>query len=251
MGWRNEKLISKDTWKPGLLGGFLFALEFFLVGEGLRYTTASHMVVFLYCAPIFVALTLHFKIESEQLKPLQWTGIIVAFSGIALTFLWRDSQSTELKAANMLWGDFLALLAAMSWAATTVLVRSSSLSIAPASQTLLYQLFVCFIFVLLAAIAMSQTDYKLTVAVVSNLAFQGIIVSFASLLLWFWLLRQYSASQLGVYTFMTPLFGILFGVWLLSEPIERSFMFGTVMVIIGIVLVSGHNNIKNKLKLIF
>ncbi|MDX2367445.1 MAG: DMT family transporter, partial [Colwellia sp.] len=190
MVWRNEKLISAEKWKPGLLAGLLFALEFFLVGEGLRYTTASHMVVFLYCAPIFVALTLHFKIESEQLKPLQWAGIIMAFSGIALTFLWRDSQSIELEAANLLWGYFLALLAAISWAATTVLVRSSSLSKAPASQTLLYQLFACFILVLLAAIAMGQTEYKLTVAVVSNLAFQGIIVSFVSLLLWFWLLRQ-------------------------------------------------------------
>lgn len=251
MTWRNEQLISKETWKPGLLAGLLFALEFFLVGEGLRHTTASHMVVFLYTAPIFVALTLHFKIESEKLKPLQWAGIIMAFSGITLTFLWRDNQSIELEAANILWGDFLALLAAISWAATTVLVRSSSLSKAPASQTLLYQLFACFIFVLLAGIAMGQTEYKLTIAVVSNLAFQGIIVSFASLLLWFWLLRQYSASQLGVYTFMTPLFGILFGVLILSEPIEESFIFGATFVMMGIILVNGHEKIKNKLRLCF
>lgn len=251
MMWRNEKLISRDTWKPGLLAGFLFALEFFLVGEGLRYTTASHMVVFLYSAPIFVALSLHFKIESEQLKPLQWIGIIVAFSGIALTFLWRDAQNVAPEATNMLWGDFLALLAAISWAATTVLVRSSSLSRAPASQTLLYQLIVCFILVLLAAIAMGQTEYTLTTAVVSNLVFQGVIVSFGSLLLWFWLLRQYSASQLGVFTLMTPLFGIVFGVWLLSEPLEDSFIFGAVMVMIGIILVNSHRRIENKFKLMF
>lgn len=251
MMWRNEKLISRDTWKPGLLAGFLFALEFFLVGEGLRYTTASHMVVFLYSAPIFVALSLHFKIESEQLKPLQWIGIIVAFSGIALTFLWRDAQNVAPEATNMLWGDFLALLAAISWAATTVLVRSSSLSRAPASQTLLYQLIVCFILVLLAAIAMGQTEYTLTTAVVSNLVFQGVIVSFGSLLLWFWLLRQYSASQLGVFTLMTPLFGIVFGVWLLSEPLEDSFIFGAVMVMIGIILMNSHRRIENKFKLMF
>lgn len=251
MVYRKEELISRDTWKAGLLAGMLFALEFFFVGEGLRNTTASHMVIFLYSAPIFVALSLHFKFTSEQLKPLQWVGIFTAFSGIALTFLWRDAQDISATASNMLWGDFLALLAAISWAATTVLVRSSSLARAPATQTLLYQLIVCFILVLCAAIVMGQTEYTLTTAVVSNLAFQGVVVSFVSLLLWFWLLRQYSASQLGVFTFMTPLFGIAFSVWLLDEPLESGFIFGAVLVMMGILMVNGHSGIQRKLKLAF
>ncbi|SFG59639.1 DMT family transporter [Neptunomonas qingdaonensis] len=248
---RKEKLISRSTYKAGLLAGTLFALEFYFVGEGLRNTSASHMVIFLYSAPIFVALCLHFKITSEQLNSIQWLGIITAFLGIALTFLWRDSQDTSSAATNMLWGDFLALLAAISWASTTVLVRSSSLANAPATQTLFYQLIMCFILVLFAAIAMEQTGYTRTTAVLSNLAFQGIVVSFGSLLLWFWLLRQYSASQLGVFTFMTPLFGIVFSVWLLDEPLEDSFIVGATMVMMGIVMVNGHSRIKRGLKLIF
>jgi drug/metabolite transporter (DMT)-like permease len=47
------------------------------------------------------------------------------------------------------------------------------------------------------------------------------------------------ASRLGVFSFLTPLFGILLGAWLLSEPIEASFLMGAVPVLIGIVLVSG------------
>ena len=125
MLWRKEKLINQSTLKPGLIAGLLFSLEFFFVGEGLRYTTASHMVVFLYTAPIFVAFSLHFTIKSEQLKPLQWAGILIAFVGIALTFLLRDTQDINTTESNMLWGDLLALFGAMSWAATTVLVRSS------------------------------------------------------------------------------------------------------------------------------
>ncbi|MFT5707806.1 MAG: drug/metabolite transporter (DMT)-like permease [Oceanospirillaceae bacterium] len=248
---RKDKLFSRDTWKPGLLAGILFALEFFFVGEGLRYTTASHMVVFLYSTPLFVALILHFKITSERLKPLQWMGIITAFLGIILVFLWRDTQEVTPTAPNMLWGDILALFAAISWALTTVLIRSSSLARAPASQTLIYQLIVCFIVVLFATIAMGQTEYTLTISVVSNLAFQGVAVSFASLLLWFWLLRQYSASQIGVLTFMTPLFGVLFSVWLLGEPLEEGFIFGAVMAMVGIFIVSSHHKIQQRLKIIF
>lgn len=51
---RHERLSIEDgTWRPGLLVAGLFALEFFLIGEGLRYTSASHMTVLLYTAPIF------------------------------------------------------------------------------------------------------------------------------------------------------------------------------------------------------
>jgi drug/metabolite transporter (DMT)-like permease len=57
---------------------------------------------------------------------------------------------------------------------------------------------------------------------------------------WFWLLRHYLASQLGVFSFMTPLFGVGFGVWLLNEPLESRFVAGAVLVLIGVVLVSNH-----------
>jgi drug/metabolite transporter (DMT)-like permease len=250
MVYRRNELISSDTWKPGLIAGILFSLEFFFVGEGLRHTSASHMIVFLYSAPIFVALILHFKITSERLKPLQWGGIITAFLGLTIAFLWRDSIDIASTETKMLFGDILALLAAIAWALTTVLVRSSSLAKAPATQTLLYQLVVCSITVFVAAVVMGQTEYTLSTAVISNLAFQGIVVTFGSLLLWFWLLRRYSASQIGVFTFMTPLFGVLLSVWLLDEPLEDGFIFGAIMVMIGIFMVSSHVKIQQKLRVI-
>ncbi|MGL5145667.1 MAG: EamA/RhaT family transporter, partial [Acinetobacter junii] len=35
-----------------------------------------------------------------------------------------------------------------------------------------------------------------------------------------------------------PLFGIIFGVWLLDENIEANFIFGTALVLLGILVVS-------------
>lgn len=60
MRWRGERLdLGGRDLKPGLLVGLLFAVEFLFVAEGIRHTTASHAAVFLYTAPIFVALALH------------------------------------------------------------------------------------------------------------------------------------------------------------------------------------------------
>lgn len=236
---RGERMRLDDgTWRPGVVVGLLFGLEFLLVGEGLRHTSASHMVVFLYTAPIFAALGLHWKLPAERLSGLQWLGIALAFAGLALAFFGR-SQPPGVTPGNRLWGDFLGLMAGVAWGATTVVVRCSTLARAPATQTLLYQLVGAFVLLLGAAFASGQTGFNPTPQVWASLAFHSLVVSFASFLVWFWLLRHYLASRLGVFSFMTPLFGIVFGAWLLSEPIEMSFLAGAVPVLMGIVLVSG------------
>lgn len=88
MRWRGMRVQWRDgSWRAGLLVGVLFAVEYLLVGESLNHTSAAHVVVFLYSAPAFAALGLHFKLPSERLVPLQWLGIALAFAGIALSFL--------------------------------------------------------------------------------------------------------------------------------------------------------------------
>jgi drug/metabolite transporter (DMT)-like permease len=239
MWWRKEPMsITNGTLPAGLLVGGLFALEFLLVGEGLRHTSASHAVVFLYTAPIFAALGLHLKLPAERLSALQWLGIGLAFAGIVLTFFGRSQPTGAAMTTDMLFGDALTLLAGMSWAATTVVVRCSHLSSASASQTLLYQLVGAFVLLMLAAVVLGQTTIHFTSVVWASLVFHSVIVSFASYLAWFWLLRHYLATRLGVFSFMTPLFGMAFGVWLLHEPLEPSFVAGAALVLAGVVLVS-------------
>ena len=238
--WRGPRIaIEAGTWRPGLLAGVLFAVEFLLVGEGLRHTTASHLVVFLYTAPIFVALGLHWLRPAERLGALRWLGILLAFAGIVVTFWGRSPEVVSGNPTAMLWGDSLALLAGMAWAATTLVVRCSRLAQVSATETLLYQLVVGFVLLLAAAVASDQTGIRPTPLLWGSLLFQSLVVSFASYLAWFWLLRHYWASRLGVFSFLTPLFGIAFGVGLLDEPVETSFLIGALLVLAGVVLVSG------------
>lgn len=248
---RRERMSLADgTWRPGVVVGLLFGLEFMLVGEGLRHTSAAHMVVFLYTAPIFAALGLHWRLPVERLGWVQWLGIFLAFTGIAIAFFGR-TQGASPAPGNQLWGDFLGLLAAMAWGATTVVIRSSSLARAPATQTLLYQLVGAFVLLLGMSWVTGQAQVNFTPQVWASLAFHSLVVSFASFLIWFWLLRHYLASRLGVFTFLTPLFGIVFGAWLLGEHIETSFLVGAAPVLVGIVLVSGHGWVAQQLRRIW
>lgn len=237
MRYRQERMNVAQNWKPGLIVGVLFAVEFVFVAEGIRYTAASHMIVLVYTAPIFVALGMHWLFPAERLAALQWIGVLLAFAGIGVTFLGHDQPSTG---SNMLWGDFLGLLSGLAWGLTTLMVRASSLANAPATETLQYQLVVTFILLLTLAFITGQAEFKPSPVVWASVAFQGILVSFASFLIWFALLRRYMAAQLGIFSFLTPLFGVLFGVVLLGESLEVHFIMGSSMVLLGLVVVSGY-----------
>ncbi len=137
-------------------------------------------------------------------------------------------------------------MAGMAWALSTIIVRLSSLAQAPATQTLFYQLTGCFILLILIAFATDQTTIHLTKLTFLSLSFQTLIVSFASLLLWFWLLRNYLASRLGVFSFLTPLFGVLFSVLFLDEKLEIKFVAGSILVLSGIIIMSLKQGQPNK-----
>lgn len=239
LSWgRGERLSFRDgTWRPGLLAGVLFAAEFLFVGEGLRHTQASHIAVFLYTSPVFTALGLHWLVPAERLRRLQWVGIGVAFAGIVVAFGggWLQGGVSP----RMLWGDTLGLLAALAWGATTVVVRVSALSEALPTQTLLYQLVGAFALLLPVALLAGQAGHvSLTPVAWASLLFQGVVVSFASYLAWFWLLRRYLASSLSVFSFMTPLFGVTAGILVLHERADITFAVGAVLVLTGIIVVS-------------
>ena len=232
--------LADGTLAPGLVAGALFAGEFLFVAEGLRRTSASHMAVFLYTSPIFTALGLHLTVRAERLGRLQWIGVAVAFAGIAVAFGGGLGGGGGGDVARVLSGDLLAVLAGAAWGGTTVVIRTSRLSDAPPAQTLLYQLVGGFFLLLLAALLSGQAgQVSLTGVAVASLLFQGVVVSFASYLAWFWLLTRYLASRLSVFSFMTPLFGVTFGVLLLGEPLTGAFLLGAALVLFGITLVSG------------
>ena len=239
MRWRGEGLHAAHR-RPGLVVGVLFALEYVLVAEALRLTHASHVVVFLYTAPLFAALGLHWKLPAERLHWLQWAGIGLAFAGIAVAFLGRGAGAADLAQGQVLLGDLLALLGGAAWGATTVAIRCTRLSAAPATETLLYQLLGAFVLLIPLALLTGRALFVPTPGAWAHLAFQAVVVSFASFLVWTWLLRRYLAAQLGVFSFLTPLFGVVLGVGLLGEALDPRFVAGSGLVLAGIAVVSGH-----------
>ena len=233
--WRGLRLFERDgTLGAGLLAGSLFAIEFACIFIGLQYTGASRMVVFIYLAPFVVALLMPLVARQERLDAVQGLGLVIAFGGVVWAF------AEGLQGGGSWLGDALGLLAAVVWAGTTVVVRASRLSRALPEKTLLYQLGVSAVILGGGSVVMGESWSPATVSALSwaSLAFQTVVVTFASYLMWFWLVRHYPATQVSAFTLLAPLFGLAAGVLLLQEPLTPRLVVAAVAVSAGLLLVN-------------
>ena len=237
--WRGIPMALRDgTLRGGLAAGVLFAAEFGCYFVGLQFTTASRMVVFLYLAPFVVALGMPFIARSERLMPLQWAGLIAAFAGVAWAFAEGFAPGAGGNAKQWL-GDALGVAGALLWGATTLVIRATALNGAAAEKTLLYQLLISGVLLALAAaVAGEPWPTRVGGAPLAALVFQTVVVSFASYLLWFWLVRHYPATRLAAFTLLTPVAGLAAGVVALGEPLTLRLVVAVSAVALGITLVS-------------
>ena len=235
---RGIALFERDrTLGGGLIAGALFAAEFFCIFIGLQFTTASRMVVFIYISPFVVALGMPLIARSERLRRLQGAGLVLAFAGVAWAF--AEGFSRPAAGPQQWLGDGLGVLAGVLWGATTLAIRATSLSHASAEKTLFYQLAVSALLLLVAALwGAEPLPDRLSSLAWGSLAFQTVVVSFASYLVWFWLIRHYPATPLASFTMLTPVFGLILGAVLLAEPVTARLLIALATVAAGIYLVN-------------
>jgi len=231
--WRGIALFAADqSLRPGLLAGLLFGLEFVFIFVGVERTTVSRMVVFLYTAPCFTVLGLHFFVPGERMGWRQAAGVLLAFAGLVLAFIDKASGGSLL-------GDAFGVLAALFWAATTVLIRATKLAQVTATKVLLYQLVVsAAVMFPLSWLVGERGIGVLSAPTLWAMAYQVVIVAFVSYLAWFWLLTRYLAGRLLVFSFLTPLFGVWFGMLMMGDQPSLHFFVAAAMVVGGIVLVN-------------
>lgn len=237
---RGIALFDRDGSGPGgLVAGLLFAAEFGCIFLGLQHTTASRMAVFIYISPFVVALGMPFIAKSERLGGLQMAGLLTAFAGVAWAF--SEGFSRPAVGPDQWIGDALGVLAGVLWGATTLAIRGSRLGSAVAEKTLLYQLAISGVALAAAALASGKPWAPVLSGLTwASLFFQAVIVTFASYLLWFWLVRHYPATKLASFTLLTPVFGLLLGGLLLGEPITLQLIAAAAAVGVGIVIVNRH-----------
>jgi drug/metabolite transporter (DMT)-like permease len=233
--FRGVKMFAADgTLGAGLFAGLLFGFEFVLIYRGLLLTSASRAVVFLYTAPFFVALG-SYQFLGERLRASQWGGLGLSFAGVALAIGVPQADVD----ANMLLGDLMIVGGGALWAATTLVVKATSLLRAPPEKALGYQVALSIPILGLAAWISGETLFRVPGPLaLSLMAYQAVWVVGLTFLLWFGLVKTYSASKLSAFTFITPLFGVVASYFILHDTLTPAFGAAALLVIAGLYLVN-------------
>ena len=236
IGWfRGVKFFERDgTLWPGVIAGFIFGIEFVLIYRGLQLTSASRAAVFLYTAPFFVALG-SYVVLGERLRASQWGGLGLSFAGVALAIGVPQANVD----ANVLIGDLLIVAGGALWATTTLIVKATSLIRAPAEKGLGYQVAISIPILAIAAWISGETITHVPGPLsLALLAYQAFWVVGLTFLLWFALVKTYSASKLSAFTFITPLFGVVAAYFILHDTLTVAFGVAALLVIAGLYLVN-------------
>ena len=229
--------VRDGTLTAGLVAGALFGIEFLLIFPGLQFTAASRATLFIYTAPFFVALGSGFLL-GEQLRAVQWAGLLCSFAGLVVAFGVPDAA----RDGRQLIGDLMMLGAGAAWGATTLVIKGTNLRTAPPEKVFAYQIGVS---IPMLALGMLLAGERMTAMPsawsLGWLAYQTFWVVSLTFAVWFAMVQRYSASRLSAFTFLTPLFGVASGHFVLGEPVSWGFGAAVALVIAGLVLVNRPN----------
>lgn len=218
----------------GLAAGVGFGFEFILIYWGLAYTTATRAVLFIYLAPFFVVLGARIFLPADRFSAYQWFGLVLSFAGMLLAF----GVPTPALDPRQALGDVMMVGAALFWSFTTIVIKSGLRSIS-SEKVMLYQLVVSAPMLAVCALLAGERISRAPSAIaLGSLAYQTIWVVSITFVIWFALVVRYSANRLSAFTFLTPLFGVAAGHFVLGEPLTPAFGAAVALVAAGLVLVN-------------
>lgn len=219
----------------GTVVAVLFGIEFMLMYPALRWTTASRAAVFLYTMPFFVVLGARWFLPADRMNRSQLIGLVLSFAGILVAF-----GVPEAGADPKQWiGDLMVVGTAIGWAATVLIIKASVLARTPPEKTMLYQLAISAAMMGVAAwLAGERAVWPPSALTLGLMGYQAFWVVGVTFVAWVTLLYHYSASRLSAFTFLTPIFGVLAGHWVLGEPMTAAFAVAAALVAAGLILVN-------------
>ena len=232
-------VVSANEWRPraaeDLLAVAAGGVLFVALGNGLgfvgqQYTTGGVASIVFSLIPLLTAAFAWVLLADERLSSLGFAGIVLGLVGVGIL---TGPGLRTLRSGAVL-GEAIMFVAAVTTALGTVLVRRWSTSLS--SATLTAWSMVLGALVLHAgslAIGEGPPEASLSPAVVLAMAYLGVASSALAYVLYFSMLRRFSALEMNLVTYLTPVVATLTGWLLLDEPVTASMVAGFVVIATG------------------
>ena len=224
----------KEEWYFAAAGLCGITLYYLCENVALTFTLASNVGVIISIAPFFTALFGCIFLKDKRPSPRFYLGFVIAIIGICLISF---TGVSELELNPM--GDFLAVAAALIWAAySTITKKISSLgydTILTTRRTFFYGIVFMIPFV-------AASDFQITFAQITqaqnflNLAFLGFGASALCFVTWNVAVKAVGAVKTSVYIYLVPVITTVTSVLILHEKITWIAALGILLTLIGLFL---------------
>ncbi len=225
--------------RPVLIAGFLLFLQIATFNVGVTMSNSSHSSMMINTFVFWVVVIEHFITRADRLTARKLLGLFVAFGGVLLLLLRTDTAaSVASRDQPTLVGDAILLCSACVLAWKVVYVRHALKFVEPGKLIFWHDLIGVVFFVLCSASFEKLEFGGFTTPAVISLIYQGVLVAGFCFALQAVLLRHHSASQIAIFSFATPLFGVGTGILLRGDRMTPMLMVAAVCVAFGILLVN-------------
>ncbi|MFO8084531.1 MAG: DMT family transporter [Desulfobacterales bacterium] len=218
---------------------YLLALAFLgvatfntLIYKAMHFTTAINAVLVTSFIPVLI-LIISLIIYKEKPTGIQLVGILVSIFGIAMIILKADINRLMQLSLNT--GDLLVLLAALSWAAYSVMLRSFPKELHP----LVFLQSIIFLgLAILTPLYLMEYHFKgafpVSLETIASILYVGFFASVLAFIFWNRAVRDIGAINAGPFVHLMPVFGTIFAIVFLGERVAYFHLFGITFVFIGI-----------------
>ena len=234
---RTALVPSREECWLSLIAGTLLFLQIGTFNVGVMLSNSTHGVMLVNTFVFGVAALEHFWLKTERFTTRRSAGLAAAAVGVAMVVLTHDASDGPSRELFLV-GDAILTLSAVLLAVRIVFVRSAVQKMAPSKLMLWHDVVAVALFVCWSACTESFEHTRLTWPAFWGLLYQGVIVGGVCFLIHANLLRSHSASQISVFSFATPIFGVFFSVLLRGEPLTLFVCLGAACVAWGIYLVT-------------
>ena len=224
-----------------LVAGSLLFLQIATFNIGTDWSNSSHSAMLINTFVFWVMLIEHFVTKSDRVTVRKLAGVSLAALGVLviLTASSGESHSPETSSDSpTIVGDAVLLVSAFLLALRVVYVKRSLSSIEPGTLIFWHDVVGVAWFAAYSMLAEQIVISRLTAPAVLGLLYQGFLVAGLCFAIQAQLLRKHSAVQISMFSFATPLFGVLFAVVFRQDPISPWLFLAAICVAVGIYLVN-------------
>jgi drug/metabolite transporter (DMT)-like permease len=228
--------VQRVDWPRLALAAFVgFGVSLLAQFAGTRLSTAAAGALITSATPAFIVL-FAWWILRERASGRQWSGLGIATIGVLIVSLLGGQQVTET-AANPLLGNLLLIVAAVTWALYSVLVKLHSQKYTALAITLAVTAFGIPIVAPVAALELrTQTIGTLTPAAVLGILYIGIGSTAIAFFLWNRSFELLDAATASLFFFAQPVVGMLLSAIFRGEQLGWSFFAGGALILLGALL---------------